>query len=220
MKDLLKLTPRERDLLRSRIRKWNGLVRIFVHPLFEKWHWPADEYTRCRNYERLIQIETGLTRLLTMPEKMTPPIIIMEERIFVDKLTLWLGQPRHSLQANTYCVKTWIDNPTPHLNTRQNHHPSVAWGKLINSLTNLGVKKILMGGMQFNASSYGTDWTNKPPRVDCCVGIALSHLSKDKAGKFDLDLSALIDCSDSRKLYVQCVNETKFSKTSQTAAST
>ena len=142
----------------------------------------------------------------------------MEEWIFADKLARWISKQGHSSQINIYCVRTWIDDPTPHLNTHQNHHPSFAWEKLINFLERLGVMKILMGGMQFNASNNGKDWTNKPPRVDHCVGIALSHLSKDKAGRFDLDLSALIDCSDSRRLYVQCVNETRFSKTSQAIA--
>ena len=68
-------------------------------------------------------------------------------------------------------------------------------------MTDLGVKKILMGGMQFDVSEFKRDWTGKGPWVARCVGIALSHLSKDKAGKFEVELSALTQPRSKRRYF-------------------
>ncbi len=204
--DLFKLTPGQKRVLKKRIKEWNGLVRIFVHPLFEKWHWPADQYVSHHCNRRLIKIEEVLSRILVMPEKKTPPVIIMEEGHFVKNLQAWLAQnPNGASQRNTYCIATWSGNPTPDgFNSKHE-----AWDFLITLFRQLGVKKILMGGMQFSVATYKTDWTGKPPYCDRCIGIALSYLSRDKAGPFDVELSALIDSIDAREVYVQVVNESR-----------
>jgi hypothetical protein len=187
--------------------------------MFEKWHWPADQYHTCSEYGRLIQIETTLSRLLAMPEDRTPPIIIMEERHNVIRLEEWVRKnPRGTSQRNAYYIRTWMDNPRPII-PRVPYYKST-WEALVKKLDSVGVKKILMGGMQFEVSLSKTDWTRKPPWVSYCVGIALSHLSKDKAGKFEVDVSALVDCPYSRGIYMQCVNETRLKNSTQLAACT
>jgi hypothetical protein len=77
-----------------------------------------------------------------------------------------------------------------------------AWREFSDLLEELGVKKILIGGMQLEVSGHKTDWTEKDPWVGRCVGIALSHLSKDKAGKFEVDLSALTYPTGEREKFV------------------
>ena len=208
--NLLRLNPDEKNELIKRVGEWKGLVRIFVHPLFEKWHWPAEQYGTDPSHKRLIQIEEAVSRLLSMPERKTPPIIIMEESIFIENLKGWLDRPELSLKTNAYYVETRRNNPTPLLETCENQYGSIAWKKLIDTLTDLGVRKILLGGMQFEVWFPGLDWTGKPPFCDRCVGITLSYLSKDKAGTFEVELSALVDSTYARKVYIQHTNESRL----------
>ncbi|MES2314456.1 MAG: hypothetical protein V4524_00770 [Patescibacteria group bacterium] len=217
MNDLLELTSKQREFLRLRIAKWYGLVRVFVHPMFERWHFPPGEYSKHPDHKRLVEIEKALSRLVTLPERKTPPIIIMEEDYRLENLKNWLAQnPFGQSQRNVYYVRTWKNTSHPLVDPHSYYPPQ--WEPLVKRLGSVGVKKILMGGMQFTASAFGSDWTGKRPRVDYCVGIALSYLSNDKAGKFNVDLSALVDCSRSREFYIQCVNETRLKKQIQIAA--
>lgn len=207
MNDLLKLTWQQKELLRLRIHMWNGLVRIFVHPLFEKWHYPNNQYHTHPDYQRLIQIEQTVSRLLAIPEIKTPPIIIMEEHHRITNLNRWFvrgGYFEQQFQQHPYYLKTFENESKPFLPRIPRWKAS--WRTVIKILDSLGVKKILIGGMQFEASHFTNDWTGKPPWVSGCVGIALCHLSKDKAGKFDVDLSMLVDCPHSRRVYIQSIN--------------
>lgn len=215
-RDFMELTPRQQQLLRLRVKKWNGLVRVFVHPLFEKWHYPPHEYHTHREYERLMQIERVLSRLIAMPERKTPPIIIMEEAYRLRKLKAWLNTLGQGIQSNGYFIKTETDTPTPRIDGVRYCNPS--WAALTKKMQLIGIRKMLMGGMQFSASAHSGDWTGKPPYVARCLGIALSYLSKDKAGKFEVDLSALVDCSYSRRVYIQVVNETRLKQQARVAA--
>jgi len=69
--DLFDLEAQESELLRGRIEKWKGLVRIFVHPMFEKWRFPREKYLSFSGVEELIKIENFLARILAMPEDKT-----------------------------------------------------------------------------------------------------------------------------------------------------
>lgn len=219
MNDLLELTPRQVDSLRLRVIEWNGLVRVFVHPMFEKWHYPPDQYSEHLDHKKLVEIEKALSRLVTLPEIKTPPIIIMEEHYRIENLENWLVRNHFGrAQLNIYYVRTWENTSHPMIDPCAYFPPQ--WEPLVNRLDSVGVKKILMGGMQLTASDHGSDWTGKKPRVDYCVGVALSYLSNDKAGKFDVDLSALVDCSHSRKIYTQRVNQTRLRRQVTTAACT
>ncbi|MEK7128541.1 MAG: virulence protein RhuM/Fic/DOC family protein [Patescibacteria group bacterium] len=134
-------------------------------------------------------------------EDKTPPMIILEEARYVEKLKVWLTEnPKGNSQNGVYFVSTGpgSGNPTPQVKDKSEDE---AWKVLSNKLTDLGVKKILMGGMQFDVSEFKRDWTGKGPWVARCVGIALSHLSKDKAGKFEVELSALTQPRSKRRYF-------------------
>lgn len=212
MINLLKLHGRQKELLRLRIRRWNGLVRIFVHPLYEKWRWPSGEYATHPDYKQLANIESVLSRLIAMPEGKTPPIIIMEEQDRLAHIQRWLKEnlAGHS-QKNVYYVSTLRNDPRPVIENLSYWKKEEAWKRLIKRLDSISVKRILIGGMQFRVCGYRSDWTQRGPFVDKCVGITISYLSKDKAGHFELDLSTLVDCSRSRQIYIQYVNETRLS---------
>jgi len=201
--DFLELTSEKSQELKARIEKWHGLVRMFVHPMYEKWRGHEEQYRNDSKFAKLIQIEQVLAKLLAMPEEKTPPIIIMEEKDYVVKLQQWLKEnPVGSSQGGVYFVRTLPKFPTPWLKGREYNDYAGAWEKLIETLDDCGVKKILMGGMRLKVSSYkGKDWTGKDPFIESCVGIAMSHLSKDKAGKFEVELSALTDSSSERERF-------------------
>lgn len=211
--NLLELAPGEKQKLQDRIEKWHGLVRIFVHPMYEKWRGNEEQYLKDPDKIKLVQIERVLAELLAMPEEKTPPIIIMEETAYASKVQEWLrDNPAGSSQNGVYFVKTCPNNSTPQLTDKEeltDEEKRAAWDKLIETLDDCGVKKILIGGMQLELGPYGIndwgecapDWTGKDPYMSRCVGIAISYLSKDKAGKFDVELSALTDSGDGRNYF-------------------
>lgn len=197
--DILNLSPEEVRHLRSRIEKWAGLVRIFVHPMYEKWMHSQEIYLNHTNGKELEKIENFLAKLLAMPEEKTPPIIIMEETKYITALQNWLKtNPQGASQDKVFLVKTRPDNFRPDL---ENKNEKESWKILIDKLTDLGVKKILMGGMYFATNEFERDWTKRGPGMSYCVGIAMSHLSKDKAGKFEVELSALTSPRNERDYF-------------------
>jgi hypothetical protein len=211
---LLSLTRKEKQRLKLRVKKWNGLVRLFVHPLFEKWHWSAEQYPECPNYGRLIKIETGLSRIVSLSPEKTPPVIIMEEHIFGRRLDEWLARTQTRPRVPVYRVMTEQDDPKPFLPDRFEYYETEkAYGALVKVLRQIGVKKIIVAGMKFEAATWKTDWTNKSPWVGRCVGKVLSHLSKDKAGEFETEISFLVDSPYARGVYIEATsggNKTSF----------
>jgi hypothetical protein len=203
----------ETDKLAKRTSRWNGLVRIFVHPLYEKW--ATHGVSRYPKYKkdalRHKEIETGLIRLLSMPEDKTPPIITFEEHWSLACFQNWLSDLPRSQPLNIpYVIDTMGCSPNPY---SRHHDPRVEWDKLKATLIELGVQRILIGGISLDvAHKYGTDtlvdWTGKNPYVSRCVGIVLSHLSEDKAGEFKTELSSLIYPRDARGVYLKLTSAT------------
>ncbi|KKQ04026.1 MAG: hypothetical protein US18_C0021G0004 [Parcubacteria group bacterium GW2011_GWB1_36_5] len=197
--DLFELTSKEKQALQERIEKWQGLVRIFVHPMYEKWRGNESEYINDPDNQKLVQIEEVLSKLLAMPENKTPPIVIMEERVFIKELEKWLKEnSQGSSQEGVYFVKTCRDDPTPKLRKITTD----PWKLLTEILRGLGVRKILIGGMQLGVLWHKKDWTQKDPFLERCVGIAISHLSKDKGGEFEVELSALTHPTNERESFI------------------
>lgn len=195
--NIFNLTEVEKEILKNRIEAWNGLVRIFVHPMYEKWRGHEDVYKNDPQYSKLVEIEEGLAKILSKPEAETPPVIIMEEANFISQLKDWLENKSDGvLQTETYFVETQPNNPTPNMSGSNQE----SWESFITLLQDLGVKKIILAGMQFLVDTSGRriDWTDKDPFVGKCIGWALSYLSKDKAGPFEVELSGLIEPSYAR----------------------
>ncbi len=199
--NLLELTLEEKRALKERVEKWQGLVRIFVHPMYEKWRGHEQEYVNDPENIKLVQIERVLSKLLAMGEDKTPPTIIMEEEKYTNKLATWLkNNPNGSSQDMVYFIKTLTDNPAPKIETK---NKTQSWKILSRALKEIGVKKILIGGMQLEVSYHKKDWTNKDPFLARCVGIAMSYLSKEKAGEFEVELSALTAPTNERNAFIE-----------------
>lgn len=193
LENLLALTRAQETQLRDRIRQWNGLVRIFIHPMYEKWKGHELTYRNDPKGRRLLDIERVLKYLLEMPIEKAPPIIIFEEEIHLKKLEKWA--PR-----DCYVIPTEEDHPVPcgYLLFQEE-----GWRAVGGELDTLGVRKIILGGVRLETCSYKTDWTGKSPYMCRCVGIALSYLSKRKGGRFDIAVSALTDPAGSHRVFQQ-----------------
>ena len=197
----LELQPEEKSRLALRIKKWNGLVRIFIHPLYEKWSAGPKGYPSNYDASRVIEIEQGLARLLSLPEEKTPPIIIFEENWALKSFYKWQRKLQGELPLNpTYIINTCQSSPTPY---STDWYKAKGWQDVKAGLSELGVKKILIGGIKLDVSHTRKDWTGKGSFLSRCVGIALSHLPKDKAGIFETELSALIAPRDARSVYLK-----------------
>lgn len=193
--------------LTERINKWNGLVRLFVHPLFEKWRAGSKGYQAYySNFDRLLEIESVLTRLLSMPEHKTPPLLVMQEGIFMEEFLQWIDEGQACFSHSPYIIKTCNSSPTPACSTSSSIE---AWNKLTTLLKKVGVRKLLVAGMQLEVCHYKQDWTHKGPYLARCVGIALSHLCSKKGGIFETELSALIEPAEQRRRYFQNVDFTE-----------
>lgn len=201
--DLLKLSPEQKEKLKKRIAKWNGLVRIFVHPLFEKWREGEYDNQNSDAPHDNLQIEKALSRILAIDKENVPPLIIMEEEEFVPEFKKWLETIYKSSQETLYLVNTFPQNPSPKIKIQKlpsfkdamrsinDPRNDPAWKALEKTLQQVGVRKILLGGMTFEMDEEKKDWTHKDPWMGRCIGIAMSHLSKNKGGDFEVELSAL-----------------------------
>lgn len=212
---LLNLDESENQKLVRRVQKWNGLVRIFVHPLYEKWanHGGEGYLKREKDVLRHKEIETVFARLLSMPEDKTPPIIVFEENWALGCFRKWLRRlPRSQSQNTPYVINTMESSPDPYWEY-PDWNKRIGWNVPEAVLKGIGIQKILIGGIALDvAHTYGgeiiLDKTNKSPYVSRCLGIVLSHLSKDKAGEFETELSSLIYPRDARGVYLKLTDAT------------
>jgi len=185
LQDFLNLSEEEKAELKARIEQWNGLVRIFVHPMFEKWRGIKNHENK--KLEKIIEV---VAKLSAMESDQTPPIIFMEEGIHMEELKKWFEQgikDEFDMEThnNMYLINTrkGFSDPLmedPSLTTSQ------GWEKIREALEDLGVKKILIGGMQltFSESEKGTYYHR-------CLGSAIMELSEDANGDFEIELSNL-----------------------------
>ena len=185
-RNIFRLEPKRIAALKSRIASWDGLVRVFIHPMYEMWRGNGGSF----------RIERGLSRLVRMPPAMVPPIIIFEEQEYATQLSLWLKYENQDTGLNCYTVETEPDDPTPF--GYEKEYRAYGWGAVSDKFKKLGIRRILMGGVRLEIVGE-PDWTGKSPFMCQCVGIALSHLSNRKAGAFEVELSALMDPPDARR---------------------
>ncbi|MFA6297299.1 MAG: hypothetical protein WC629_01925 [Candidatus Paceibacterota bacterium] len=185
LEDLLLLSEKEIEELKARVEKWDGLIRIFVHPMYEKW-W-GKKNNENKKLGKIIEV---VAKLSSMEEEDTPPIIIMEEYDYINKLKNWLEheiKDEFGLETNNkmYVIGTKIDSSDPEI-PGSTMTVSESWEQVRKLLEKIGVKKILIGGMQltFSENERGTYYHR-------CLGGAITQLSKDANGYFEIELSNL-----------------------------
>lgn len=187
--DFLNLSPEQEDELKKSIEENNGLVRIFVHPFFNKI---TPNYKKERA-EKIKVMNLALQKILSLPKEKTPPILFFEEMEKISEL-------EDNIQAigttefknKVYTVPTFRKDPEPAIldtDGRLIRNPEKHWKVMNEKLKSMGVKKIFIGGMEFLTYALGRSWPNEPDKIEFlgCVGESVRRLSKD----FDVEVSHL-----------------------------
>lgn len=155
--NFFEISPEQEERLRLLIAENKGRIRVFVHPF----------------YQKSLLVKEGLFRLLEKIQA-APPIFIMEESpsIRTTELTLEiLDIPAESV----YMIPTELDSPEPLYDDKEKHSDKrygKNWQKLNSQLKELGVKTVLVGGMNFTPNE-GDAHTAQ------CVGGALTAFGRD-----------------------------------------
>ena len=188
------------EVLKERIKKFDGLVRLFVHPYFIT----ADEEEDGFSQQKLNAINRAINILATNDPAKVPPLMIMEgqeklpvlaENIQEFNSEFLSGHPKF---RDVYIIPTRAGNsPEPAPVNKIDIKPSANddgdireyesdanWSVLTAKLKQLGVKKILIGGMLMEAVKMTDDGKLKGVG---CVGATIRHLQDD----FKVELSNL-----------------------------
>jgi hypothetical protein len=199
--DLFRLDGAQLEALKARVKKLDGLVRLFVHPFFIE---ARTEYGLAR--QKITFINRAINALATSDPDRVPPLVIMEGQEKLPELARNLEN--HSGKASSngaefkdiYVVPTKAaDNPEPALiyaiDTGLSTGPKNAaqlqsqanWMALISKLHELGVTKILVGGMLVDVIETASAVGAGELRARQCVGVTVNRLKND----FEVELSNL-----------------------------
>ncbi len=184
--NVFNLPKLEAEVLKERVEKNKGIIRIFVHPFFEEvrsWHTPDQK----RDIEA---IGHAIEKILDLGSEKTPPLFIAQ-----DQLEDLEAKLKDKGITSVYVIPTFIASPEPRLpkemnlassGIRDSIRESPNWQILENQLESLGVKKILIGGMWLDIK-VTPGWGNSTKRIDLsnCVGTMATVLSKH----FEVEIS-------------------------------
>ena len=187
MLNFLELFEYQEEIFRQRIKKNQGLVRIFIHPYYEdivSWNRESKHSTKIESMHLIIQ------RILALPDDRTPPILFFEE---FHKLSILddIIRSMKIVQNTSYVISTHASTSEPKrtfLDYSEGKQSSEKrnWQVVVNKLKVLGVTKILIGGMYL---SIGMD------KLGSCVGSAINRLSED----FHVEISSRVFPEDRKK---------------------
>lgn len=146
------ISPEQTQWLQTRIAANEGLIRIFMHPRYEKSKNSQyyDKHVKYGLYPRLDRIEKGIFSILSHAPETTPPVFIFEQ--FKD-LNGTAGFFANEISGNEiYMVPTQIIKSEPKFSEPYVYDkvPNNNWERLIECFDGWGVKNILIGGMRFS----------------------------------------------------------------------
>jgi hypothetical protein len=193
-KDLFSLTEEEQRLLKERVEKHQGNIRIMVHPFME---WLSIGVATDMEWRKYLEtskmkanvIKAGLLRMLELDEASTAPVFIMEEKQNIESLEellrMLLGE---ELNNPPIIIKTEADSPFPIGNgdLKYPEQTAMAWHVLAKKFEGIGVKHAIVGG-QYLLEIQDTGSNTKYSTAGACVGQTLDSLSK----YFEVEASAL-----------------------------
>lgn len=191
------MTKDEEKKLESRIEEFDGLVRVFVHPDYELYS-EIDHIKEGRNYdpEELKEAEKVFQRILSSDSDKKPPIFVFEAGKNSDDFKKQEERFNKLTKSDLYIIRTELSNPNPlppdwqekydYKHNLSSDSPSKEereqmWDWLISEFEGLGIKKVLIGGLEFYAK----------PELDRhggCLGRVMAEMKDD----FELELSTLI----------------------------
>ena len=135
------LSEAEQEELKKRVLENKGSIRIMVHPYFMSKS--AEQYKHGFK-NRIGIVETGFKRILET--KSTTPVFLFEDIDEIDNTKKIILPSLVSSRKSLYLVPTLPNEPVPVTGVR-GEHPDEAWDLFINKLKEIGVQKIVIGGM-------------------------------------------------------------------------
>lgn len=135
-KNLFTLTPEDQEIARERVRLFDGLADIRVHPFF--YHGSDNPPAR------VIEVEAACLHAISQPPDQTPLQIIFEENHRLEQTMSRLHPVCQTSNQITYFIPTIQGGPVPIYYSYQDR---LAWQNLSNYLGNLGVRSLTVGGI-------------------------------------------------------------------------
>ncbi len=180
--DFLDLNPKETEVLKDKIIKSQGAVRIVIHPYYAKQNHPTRPYKQIRNdpNQRVGLVEDSFKKMISIVQNV--PVILFEGKSGVRGTKAIITPILQAANNEIYLVKTRDDFSTPLIGENGEN-----WKAFSNLMTSLGIKKIVIGGMNLGvAQSFVVDNSGDEYLV-FCVGAAIRELKSN----FDIQVSNL-----------------------------
>lgn len=186
------MDAKEEGLLKERIAKFDGLVRVFVHPDFSTYANFESNADDPATVQKLETAETVFQRLLASESEKMPALIIFEDGANQEEFRSKEDAFREVVGSDVYVIRTEMANPTPlspdrestykwkflEPNTIPAQERTDMWQWILEEFKRLGIKKVLIGGLEYYV---GTE-------PGGCLGMVLGELRKRS---FDVEASLL-----------------------------
>ena len=106
--NIASISPSQTQRLQERVAAFHGLVRVFIHPYYEKYTNSKEYRDRIidNQYPKIDAIEKGLARILSLPPEKTPPVIIFEESSKLNETARTLADINQDSGNEVYLVPT------------------------------------------------------------------------------------------------------------------
>ena len=205
VKEVFNLTPDDLEVLRKSIEKNNGNIRVFIHPWYSEFA-GFGSYTLVapkRGLENQSKFAIkGFFKVIFSENLKNVPVFIFEEErnmdVFVESLKnqVDIGD----IKSNVIIIPTKPDESTPYLSNSVNKDEK-PWDWSNKFLSNLGVRAILLGGMNLSITKRISERINKEyPMLEECVSDFYYHHLEN----FDIEFSSFTHPNnrlDVRKMY-------------------
>ena len=180
--ELYKLSDEQKEELKDRIKKFDGLIRVFVHPLAVR----ADDKP-IENHDRVLKI---LGR--TLSSENAPPIIVLENSSRIEEWKESRGD-KSSVAHDVYVVPTIRDYPYPLIDGKSEPskddsgclrdedftYVEEGFKNFVEFLNSIGVKKVLVGG---------TSLEIREDHITRCVGIFIQFMKQYSDAELKMSL--------------------------------
>lgn len=132
--------------LMYRIAKFNGLIRIMVHPFYEEYISSKEWLTHICEMpnQRIIASTLGLYRILGKSIETTPATIVFEDEDYMRKTHSRLYKMLSEGNV-TYLLPTYYDCAVPKIEHNNGFKPFDWFNKKLKSM---GVKTVILGGQR------------------------------------------------------------------------
>lgn len=198
--NLLTLTAEQRLKATELIERYGGRVRIIVHPYF-------DELSGNVKFARYTEV---LTRLFGSESKQSIPMIIFEEGGYKYRQTQGRVETMipEANKEKIFFIPTFDCSPIPDISysgtlkcwQKTEADRCAVWNKLMQAMSGLGIKQVLVGGQQLKVYKGNYDWDGGYLKAqfesrgnDClngfCLGNCVGTTAIRLAEKFEVEIS-------------------------------